>query len=251
MEVDVHKIMTTLFNVELNEFLAKFDKYEVFEAIQTGGLMEIKVRDAHQFYTYVLWLKEFREQLYRKSVNFKMELDAFQREMEFLLEFYVNLKLLAEQHVFSEEAEKCLSEYFLKPFMRYINKLDETFENAYFTTRINELVSKKADITVKVVNAFNVPIENVEVKLSYVKFPELRKHAKAYFLCTLKTNDAGVVNVSLPRSHEGGYRIDVEKYDKVAFLDADSGYYVKIKVFDFLKLLKYGVTKILKRKITT
>lgn len=48
-KVDVHKVLTTLFNVELNEFLARFGKERSFETVKTGGLMEIKVKEVHLF----------------------------------------------------------------------------------------------------------------------------------------------------------------------------------------------------------
>ena len=246
MEVDVHEIMTTLFNVELNEFLAKFEKYKVFEKIQTGGLMEIRSRETHQFYVYVQWLNDFREQLYRKSTDFRMELESFQREMDSLLELYVHLKLLRDCHVFSENAEKDLDEYFLKPFMRFLNKLDEMF-GSFFGKKVNDILSKAVDITVKVSNVFNTPISNVEVQISYVRFPRFEKYAKTYPLLTLKTDDEGYAKILLLRPHEGGYRVDVKKYNKFAFLDVNSCNYVEIKVFDLLNLLRYKISKFLRK----
>ncbi len=43
MKVDVHKVFTTLYNVELNEFIHRFGKEETFETIRTGGLWNIRV----------------------------------------------------------------------------------------------------------------------------------------------------------------------------------------------------------------
>lgn len=249
MLVDVHKVMATLFNVELNEFLARFEKFKTFETVHTGGFMEIKYREAHQFYTYVSWLNDFREQLYRKSEGFKMELSSFQREMELLLELYIHLKLLAEHHVFSKEAGDELDRYFLKPFLRFIKGLDETFGGNYFQSRIDELLNKAVDVKIKLINVFKAPIANVEVTVSYVRFPEFKEYAKAYNLCTLKTDDLGIANIRLLRPREGCYRIDVRKYNKIAFLDVKSSNYIEIKAFDLPKLIKHAVSKVLGRKI--
>lgn len=244
MEVDVHKIMTTLFNVELNEFMAKFWKYRTFETVITGGLMEIMLRNVHQFYVYALWLNEFREQLYQKSANFKMEFETFQNELESLLEFYVNLKLLAEYHVFCKDDEKDLNEYLLKPFMHFISKLDETFGSVHLVSRINKLMNEALAVTVRVFNALRIPVINVEVKFSYVRFPEFGIYAKTYPLCVLKTNDEGIASIRLLRPREGSYRIDVEKYNKIEFFDVKSGNCIEIKVRDFIHLVRYGVSKL-------
>ncbi len=43
-EIDVHRIITTSFNVQLNTFIANFEeKKPSFEAVRTGGLTEIRV----------------------------------------------------------------------------------------------------------------------------------------------------------------------------------------------------------------
>lgn len=156
--------------------------------------------------------------------------------MELLLEFYVNLKLLAGSHVFSLDAERDLEEYFLKPFMRFIEKLDKDFGGTYFADGINKLLTDKTvNVTLKVVNIFGFPIQNIEVKVSYVRFPEFGKYARAYPLCTLKTNEMGIVNIRLLRPREGNYRVDIGEYGKVMFLDAKANNYVKIRVLSFFK----------------
>jgi hypothetical protein len=43
-EIDVHRIITTSFNVQLNTFIANFEeKKPSFEEVRTGGLTEIRV----------------------------------------------------------------------------------------------------------------------------------------------------------------------------------------------------------------
>jgi len=248
MEVDVFKIITTIFNVELNNFIAKFGKEEEYGKIQTGGLMEIRLREAHQFYAYAQWLDNFRDQLFEKSRGSKMDFKEFEKKMTSLLQLYAHLKLLKEYHVFSKEAERELDEYFLEPFSRFLSKLDKVL-GSNFVERAREVSSRTSDVVIKVTNVFGAPVLGAEVQVSYVRLLEFREHAKTYPLFTLKTDETGCAKARLLQPLEGGYRIDVKKYGKTAFLDVSSCNYVEIKVFDLLNLfslLKYKLRKLMR-----
>ncbi|MEM3666597.1 MAG: hypothetical protein QW222_05895, partial [Candidatus Bathyarchaeia archaeon] len=107
--------------------------------------------------------------------------------------------------------------------------------------------NEAVNVKIKLTNAFKVPIPNVEVVVSYVRLAELKEHAKAYSLCVLRTDDSGIANIRLLRPREGGYRIDVKRYNKTEFLDVKSSDYVEIKAFDFPKLVTHGVSKLFKK----
>jgi len=244
VEVDVFKIITTIFNVELNYFIAKYGKYKVYAKYPTGGLMEVRVREVHPFYTYAQWLDEFRNRLFEKSKNSKIDFEEFEKEMEGLLKLYAHLSILRECHVFSEGAERELDVHFLRPFMRFLSELDKELRSN-FVERAREMSSRALDVTIKVTNAFGLPVPDAEVQVSYVRLPQLREVAKAYPLFTLKTDETGCARIRLPQPLEGGYRIDVKKYGKTAFLDVGSCNYVEVKVFDLS-----GLFSLFKRKIS-
>jgi len=170
VEVDVFKIITTIFNVELNYFIAKYGKYKIYAKYPTGGLMEVRVREVHQFYTYAQWLDEFRDRLLKKSKDSKVEFEEFERDMMSLLELYAHLNILREYHVFSEEAERELDEYFLRPFMRFLSKLDEEL-GSNFVEKAKGILSRASDVTIKVTNILGLPIPDAEVQVSYVRLP--------------------------------------------------------------------------------
>jgi len=115
---------------------------------------------------------------------------------------------------------------------------------------VHDLPSRASDVTIKVTNAFGLLVPDAEVQVSYVRLPQLREHVRAYTLFTLKTDETGCARTRLPRSLEGGYRVDVKKYGKTAFLDVNSCNYAKVKVFDLLgsfSLLKYKTQKLMNK----
>ena len=238
MEVDVHKVITSLFNVELNRFLARFDKERMVETVRTGGLMEIKVREAHLFKEYVDWLKAFREDLIHISVDHKLDLESFQKLMEPLLKFYVDLGLLMEYNVFTKESEIDLDIYFLKPFARFLHGLDKYLGTIHFTERVNDIRGRLAEVIVRVINAFNLPISEVELQLYYIRHPEFKEYARKYPLCVTKTDENGKARTKLTWGH---YRIDIERYRKIILLDVDGNREVKVKVFDPIHLLRHAM----------
>ena len=115
---------------------------------------------------------------------------------------------------------------------------------------MHDLPSRASDITIEVTNILGLLVPDAEVQVFYVRLPQLREHARAYPLFTLKTDETGCARVRLSRPLEGGYRIDVKKYGKTAFLDVNSCNYAKVKVFDLLgsfSLLKYKIRKLMNR----
>lgn len=241
-KVDVHKVITTLFNVELNEFLAKFDKEKVFETVRTGGLMEVRISEAHPFKQYIEFLRDFREELlYPLHPDYTLDVDSFQKAMEPLLEFYVNLEIFSVHNVFAEELETDLINYLLKPFLRFLYSLDEHLKTTYFSERVNELKRLSPEMTIRVVNLFSLPISKVEAQISWVRLPEIKEYSKTIPLCTIKTDESGMAKTKLTGGH---YRIDVGRYKKRLFLDLSENKEVEVKVFDLLNLLKHVAKKL-------
>jgi len=140
MQIDVHKVMTTLFNVELNHTIAKYSVQKSFERVKTGGVMDLIPRRS-LFHFYITRLEVFREHVYERSNDYFMSEEEFRREMDILLELYAEMKLLAERHILTPEDERELEEYFLKPITHFIESLDKDLGSSYFMSRVGELMS--------------------------------------------------------------------------------------------------------------
>lgn len=215
MEVDVHKVITTQFNVEMNEFIAKFSGVKSFERVKTGGLWEIRVTEEDVFNRYAYWLKTFRDEMFSKSVNWSLPVDSFRKELEPLLQFYTNVENLIKLDFFKKDNQAVLTNYLVKPLFRFFNSLDRHFRTTHFRKNL-KLSKSQHELVIKVVNSSDSPISEVDALVSYVLAPRFREYSKAIFVCRLRTDESGTAKIKLPK---GYYKIDVRKYGKTRFED--------------------------------
>ena len=90
-DVDVHRIITTSYNVELNPFIAHFNRNDVtFETVNTGGITEIRMLNANPLASYAFFLEDFRDEMYNQSRAFWLSTDKFIQALEPLLKFYID-----------------------------------------------------------------------------------------------------------------------------------------------------------------
>jgi len=211
MKINVHRIITTLFNTKLNEFIARFGEGKIFETMQTGGLMEIKVRNTSTLGRYADWLANFRDELYSKCVDWSLESDSFKEELETLMQFYVNTEHLSRFGVFTNDEKNYLVDQLLKPLEHFFHLLDRELRMTHFSKEICILTSQTPEITIKIVDFHGFPLCQVETQISYVKAPIFGMYSKTIPLCTLRTDSSGTIQMKLPKGH---YRIDLEKYGK-------------------------------------
>ncbi|MFQ6064196.1 MAG: hypothetical protein ACE5L6_01850 [Candidatus Bathyarchaeia archaeon] len=190
MVVDVHKVITTLFNVEMNPFMARFSKAKSFEIVKTGGLWEIRVTEEDVFNRYANWLKTFRGELFSKSVHWSLPLNSFREELEPLLQFYVNVENLIELDFFKKKDQAVLANHLVRPLYRFFNSLDRHFRTTYFRRSL-KLSKSQHELVIKVVNSSSSPISEVDALVSYVLAPNLGEYSKAIFLCRLRTDETG------------------------------------------------------------
>jgi hypothetical protein len=149
-EVDVHRIITTSFNVELNQFIAKFEqKKPSFEVVRTGGLTEIRVRSNDAFAAYAYFLKDFRKELFSKSVNWSFPLDSFLSELDSLVNFYVSVFNLVENNCVRDYERDILSELLEKPLSSFFRSVDQEFGISYFDGKKETLKTESPTIVWK------------------------------------------------------------------------------------------------------
>lgn len=213
MDVDVHKVITTLFNVEMNPFIARFSKVKSIERVRTGGLWEVRVAEEDAFNRYAYWLKTFRDELFSKSVRWSLPVDSFREELEPLSQFCVNVKNLIELDFFEGDNQAVLTDYLVNPLIRFFNSLDRHFRTTHFRRSL-KLSRSQHELVIKVVDSSNSPIPQVEALISYVLAPDLGEHSRAIFLCRLRTDEAGIAKTKLPKGH---YKIDVREYGRTSF----------------------------------
>jgi hypothetical protein len=149
-EVNVHRIITTSFNVELNRFIANFhEKKPSFEVVRTGGLTEIRVRNDNAFAAYAYFLKSFREELFSRSINWSFPLDTFLSELDSLVKFYVGVFNLVESNCVRNDEKDVLTDLLMKPLSRFFKSIDQEFGISYFDGRMETLKTESPTIVWK------------------------------------------------------------------------------------------------------
>jgi len=235
--IDIHKILTTLFNVHLNEFIAKFSVGAVFERAQTGGFYEVGIKKHHRFKTYVDFLESFRDDLYYSTYpTYRLRLKDFRKAMDSLLSFYAVLELFRSEFLRDDE----LIEIFFKPFRAFIASLDRDLNTA-FAERIEEFQRSIPKLTVGVINRFGIPMPSVEVEVSWIVRPEFGNYSKRILLAEISTDDLGKAKIKLSRGH---YQVDVRKYKKMVLVDLNDNKDIIVKVSDLRHLIKHFIKRL-------
>jgi len=238
MDVDIHRIITTKFNVELNKFISKLDerRKKPTTVILTGGLMELWERQENTLDSYARWLKDYRDELFRSHFGHPMNVETLQKALDPLLQFYVNREAFSQFDILDNNNRDLLAEELLKPLMCFFRSLDEHFTATYFQDRINTLKIQSPEIIVRVNNVFSLPISQIVVKIERVLAPVFGEYSKTIPIGQFRTDPSGSVRIKLI---EGQYNIDVDKYGRRKTEDFHSDTDVVFKVFDFTNLLKH------------
>jgi hypothetical protein len=238
MEVDIHRIITTRFNVHLNKFISKLDenRKKSKTVILTGGLWEIWERQENILDSYARWLKGYRDELFRSYFGHPINVDTLQKALDPLLQFYVNRVAFSQYDILDENNRAVLAEELLKPLMSFFRSLDKYFATTYFRERINALKIQSPEIIVKVVNLFSLPISETVVKMERVLAQIFGEYSKTIPIGQFTTDTSGSVRIKLI---EGQYKIDVDKYRRRKTEDFHRDTETVFKVFDFTNLLKH------------
>jgi hypothetical protein len=219
-DVDVHRIITTSFNVELNRFIANFEpKKAYFEVIRTGGLTEIRVDSSggNIFNYYAYRLKDFREDIFLRSVKWKFPLNSFISEMDSLVDFYNDILMYTHKYDFSEKENSILDEQLVQPLKIFLLSLDREFNSNYFYQKIKNLkrkyIKKMYTLDMRVLNHVKKPVKKVETKI--FKYDD---SGSKHLLDILKTDKYGNV---ISKLSEGKYEAEIEKYQLIRAFTLD------------------------------
>lgn len=238
MDVDIHKIITTRFNVELNRFISKLDerKKKTATRIPTGGLMEIWERQENILDSYAEWLKGYRDDLFQTHFGHRISLETLQEAIEPLMQFYVSREAFSQYDILDKSNRLMLTEELLKPLMSFFRSLDKYFAIAYFRERLNALKIQSPEITVRVLNLFSLPISQTVVKIERVLAPKFGEYSKTIPIGQFRTDANGSIIIRLI---EGQYKIDLDKYRRKKTEDYHRNAETVFRVFDFTNLLKH------------
>lgn len=221
-EVNVHRIITTSFNVKLNPFIANNEpKKSNFETVRTGGIKEIRVNrtGANLFYYYAYRLREFRENIFQKSYHWKFPVYSFISEMDCLVDFHHEILRLTSKYDYSK-GNYILENQLLLPLRDFLLSLDEEFGINYFSQKIGELkinyARKPCEVSIRVTSGKNKPKKGCKVKLY-----EFTEQYPRRLCCWGKTGKYGYVTFTVP---EGTFEVEVKKlnFNEVYQISDDS-----------------------------
>lgn len=200
-KINIHDIITKLYNVNLNTFISKYYREKEAEQKYTGGFMKIVKKKSHPFKIYCNWLEAYRNEIFY-SINREITFDELKEALYPLIVFYVT------NHLLGKPSEELLNEL-LNPLKNFFDEMDKKFRTNFFNSKIEDLIKKTPNLTLKFVSIRNRPHENLLIEIYKLRTPELPEYSKKDFICTLRTNELGEAKTRLL---EGVYQIIVPQY---------------------------------------
>lgn len=128
-------ILTTKFNGTMNDFIVTYDKRKIVDRYWTGGVKDIVSSQYHPFKPYCDFLNEFREMLFRKSLESdSINLDDTKQEFSTLLNFYKSTQI-DNKTLWNNNLEPVL----LNPLREFFKSVDGLFNTDYFEKKIIQI----------------------------------------------------------------------------------------------------------------
>jgi hypothetical protein len=200
--VDVHRFMTTVFNVHLNPLIARFSHpISSFERVITGGVTEVRPLVFHPLASCAFFLEDFRADLYSEKTSWG-SYDEVSRSLEPLLNFYAEKCCLVEQGERPLEECKELSECVVVPLFDFFKVVDAYFLGSLGL--VERAIKLKTEYRIKrntIVNHSVVTSKGNTVVSPLLSLP--KKGAKRHFVSPIHET---VVSPSLPPLPEKGVK---------------------------------------------
>ena len=134
-------IITTDFNVTMNDFIANYGKRTIVDRYWTGGLKDIFSSKYHPFKKYSDELEEFRENLFKKSLKKDLiNLEDVKQEFLYLVDFYKSAQI-DNTKLWTDELEPVL----LKPLRGFFMRVDNLFSTDYLRKKIVQIFIAKSE----------------------------------------------------------------------------------------------------------
>lgn len=238
-KVNVHEVLTEFFNIELNEFIAKFSNVKITDIVQTGGTQEIFHSDQHPFKKIIDILVEYRNKLFgvTSPLRHKVDKDVFMKYFTPFIEFYV--QLLIKRNMFNDPTlNKEFDKYFLQPSYTLFTRLNKRFKTTQFTDTVRKYFNSIPNLMVKIQGSPSLVNNKKIYVLEYIQ-PDFGKHSKRRMFGVLNTDQQGVGFFKLP---QGLYDVYVEDF-KDTFQIHQEGNEDKQVIFNAASLLGFKYIK--------
>lgn len=129
-KLDLHKLLTSYFNMQLNSFITTYEVSEEIGRNWTGGLMDVVKTKRHPYYGYAIDLKEVREVIFRESIGKgKVSPETANKVLDGLYTVY--------WRALRDNLE--LEELLLKPIRKLLISLCNDYKTEIFKEQINEI----------------------------------------------------------------------------------------------------------------
>lgn len=229
MAVDVHKVMTNFFNVELNDFIARHKERRAISLRRTGGVMDFQDYHEDVLYPYAEWLSDFRDNVYRASPNFYQDKELLKKNLDHLAQFYVKIDYGDKMDYFDAPGAKDVLA--LKGnIISFFEKMDAYLHERYFSEKIAKMQSDIPVLTIRISDYLGFPIVNQNLEIEELLLPVSPSTSKRISVKNdQKTSENGIVRIRLL---PGSYVITVPKYNKSRQLNVDKNGMIGIRVFD-------------------
>ncbi len=235
-DVDVHQIITTSYNVELNPFIAHFNRNDAtFESVNTGGITEIRVLNASPLASYAFFLEDFRDEMYNQSRAFWLSTDKFIQALEPLLKFYIDTVITVERQQYLPTYSEDLINGVVKPLSRFLKTVDESLGTQFFIERAEKLKVSSPTLNFQVTNFSRYGIPELQLKVSSVIAPIFGEYSRVIPLFEVSTDSSGNSTFKLT---QGCYDFEVSRYKKKLRFEVKDNATLKINVYDFGRLFR-------------
>ncbi|MHA1337867.1 MAG: hypothetical protein ACTSPW_19355 [Promethearchaeota archaeon] len=149
--IDIHEIITKLFNVRLNSFIARrHPTGKIWSKVLTGGLYDIIRRERDPYYRYCLFLEDYRSDIFYRFKGNKddgITIEELKEALSPLIKFYVDV--IKNLRPYKEELQKNLFDELIFPLENFFNEIDEKYNLNNWCNEQIELEKNNYDLMLK------------------------------------------------------------------------------------------------------
>lgn len=175
-EIDVHPIITIMFNPIFNSFIGRYISTKPIEIIRTGGLMEVRDHGASPLYRIAVDLDTWRYNLVRKG---KISFSELENEIGKLINIYEYAIVISLRCKLNVHEERALNELLQHMFPEFFKLFDNQF-NTNFSEKI-QLILQKFNEKETYIESY-IEVEKQEQVVQYAPKPNLTLNIKSYLI---------------------------------------------------------------------
>jgi len=208
-KIDIHEIITKLYNIHLNTFIARYHSSKILSRRYTGGFRDVIVRNTSSYQMYCNWLEQYRTELFLTFHEQRITFNQLKVAFNPLIGFYAGV------YIFEDKNRKELIKELLEPMKEFFDNLDKRFNTNFFNKKIESEINKACTLELGFFNKQNIPLENLTIFIinqednSKFNGGAVKTNVNYSYLIR-KTDKLGQINVRLIK---GTYKIKVPDYN--------------------------------------